>query len=154
MARKRGRKAAMAAAGLATAAAPFVLGQHAAEAAQSRKEAAGTIEFVNRDGTTVECDAQLTATHDTDDPNRPELRWDMSVSGNDFSCLEVSVEATASYKDKDGTTQQSSFAAAAPIRGSIARAYSPTSVRLSVRFFECDPIHELPCTLTITASPK
>jgi hypothetical protein len=155
MARRRGRSMAMAAVGLAAAGAPFVLGQQVAGAAESVASDSGSLQFVTFSGATVECGAALTAIHDTDFPDQPELSWFTGLSG-DGSCFEdFSTASTATYKDEGGTTRRSHFFAAGTASGNIQGAYDDTSVTTVFNFDNCDPEQSGgQCSITLTASPK
>jgi hypothetical protein len=156
LARRHGRRMAMAAAGLATAATPFVLGHQSVGAAESTAFDEDSLQFVTFSGATIECTATLGATHDTDDPNQPELRWGMGIVGGDVSlCQEaLSTSSTATYKDEGGTTRTARFAASGVGVGAIQGAYDDTSVTTNFIFGNCDPEQSDECILTLTASPK
>jgi hypothetical protein len=143
----------MAAAGLATAATPFVLGQPGASAAEKRAGDAKTTQFVDDGGVSFECTYSLNVTHDTDEPNQPTLQWHLAVFG-DPQCDNVLISTTASYKDVDGITRRSRNLFITDGGGSVEGAYSSPTVTSSYEFFECDPFHEIPCTVTLTATPK
>jgi hypothetical protein len=152
MARRRGRRMAMAAAGLATAAAPFVFGQQASGAAETTATDQGSLQFVTFSGATVQCNATLTAVHDTD-TNQPELRWGMMLNG--AGCFEaLFTTTTATYKDEGGTTRSSQARASSLSTGFVQGAYSGTSVTTVFAFDNCDPQTSGACSITLTASPK
>jgi hypothetical protein len=75
MARKRGRRLAMTAAGLATAATPLLLGQQAAGAAQTEARDEASLTFVDNSGQAVTCGVEVNAQHNTDDASQPTLTW-------------------------------------------------------------------------------
>jgi hypothetical protein len=150
---KRGRMMAMAAAGFATAAAPFVLGQQAAGAAETTATDQGSLQFVTFSGATVQCNASLTAIHDTDNPNQPELRWGMELEG--AGCFDgLTTRTTATYKDEGGTTRSSQALTFELSSGFVQGAYTDTSVTTVFGFDNCDPQRSGACSITLTASPK
>ena len=144
----------MTAAGVATAAAPLLFGQQVAGAAETTATDRGSIEFVTNSGTTVRCDASLTAVHDTDDPNQPVLRWGMNLGG--AGCFDgLSTRTTATYKGDGGTTRRSqALATDGPSSGFVEGAYTGTSVTTVFTWLSCNPDASGACSLTLTASPK
>jgi len=153
MARRRGRRVALAAGALATAA-PLLLGAQAAGAAQTTASDEERLTFVNLSGQPVTCTASITATHDTDDRNQPKLIFS-SVVGSLSSCInDVSTQVTASYKDSEGVTRTVTYGHIGTTTGSITGAYTATTVSARVSFADCDASQSATCAVTVTASPK
>jgi hypothetical protein len=144
----------MAAAGLATAAAPFVLGQGAAQAAQTSAQDSELLQFVTDEGVLINCTASVTAYHDTDDPNNPEMRIYTSVSGDNDCGDGFLTTTTATYRDVKGTPQRTTVSSFGVQSGTYANAKTNTSVRVEVVFLNCDESQGLECSITLTASPK
>ena len=144
----------MAAAGLATAASPFVLGQGAASAAQTSAQDSKTLQFVTDEGVLIGCTGSVTAWHDTDDPNNPEMRVYTSISGDNDCYDYFLMTSTATYRDKNGTPQRSVVSSYSIQSGTYANAKSNTSVRVEFVFLNCDESQGLECTIRLTASPK
>jgi hypothetical protein len=147
---------AMAVAGLAAAAAPFVLGQQSVGAAPSTASDEDSLQFVTLSGATIQCNASMQATHDTDDPNQPELGWTMGLGGSSTLCFEnFTTLATATYKDVGGPTRRSQHFSPGLAAGTIQGAYTDTSVTTVFAFGNCDPAQSGgQCSITLTASPK
>jgi len=144
----------MAAAGLATAASPFVLGQGAAHAAQTSAQDSETLQFVTDEGVLIECTGSVTAWHDTDDPNNPEMRVYTSISGDNDCYDNFLMTSTATYRDKNGTPQRSIVSSYSIQSGTYANAKTNTSAKVEFLFLNCDESQGLECTITLTASPK
>jgi hypothetical protein len=155
MAHRRGRRMAMAAAGLATAAAPLVLGQQPAGAAVTTANGGKTWVLVTSSGAFVECTATLSATHNTDDPNHPRLSFGTGFGGQSAACFDIETSITATYKDSEGVLRTVDFSLfAGPTGGNIDGAYTATSVRADFHYKDCDPNRNASCDVTVTASPK
>jgi hypothetical protein len=151
---KRGRRVAMAGAGLATAAAPFILGQQVAAAAQTSASDIETIRFIKEDDHFItECTASLSTVHNTDDPNQPSLSFTTGLTDGP-GCLDVGIQVTASYKDQDGITRTADFAATSTSSGTVRGAYTNTTVTAQYFWFSCDSTQSSRCSVTLTASPK
>jgi hypothetical protein len=144
----------MAAAGLATAATPFVLGHQAAGAAETSASDSETLQFVTFSGAELECTGFLTVVHDTDDGNQPALKWNLGLDGDDECRDAYTTDTTASYKDGQGTARTTNVFALGLSVGDVRGAYTNTSVTTVLRFDNCDPFHGLPCSMTLRASPK
>jgi hypothetical protein len=154
MAGRRGRRAAMAAAGLMTAASPLLLGQQVAGAAVTSANDEDSLTFVTDSGQPLTCTTSVTAQHNTDNRNQPALTWSSGRSGQ--GCFEnVFTALTVTYKDSEGVTRTLSYGTfdAGP-SGTITGAYSATSVRSDVHFFNCDEGRSATCDITVVASPK
>src|SRR4051794_2926737 len=153
MARRRGRRMAMAAAGLATAA-PLLLGHQVAGAAQTTASDEDRLTFVTLSGQAVTCTASISARHDTDDPNQPKLIFSSSVGGVASCINDVGTEVTATYRDSEGVTRTVTYRHAGTTQGSITGAYTATTVSARVSWSDCDASQSATCDLTVTASPK
>ena len=151
---KGGRRVAMAAAGLATVATPFVVGQTGAAAAESQAIAGGDLTFVATGGQTVTCHADLIVVHDTDDQTHPALAFNTFLSGAGPCLQDLRTTTTASYRDADGRAQTSVVTALETTAGRIGGAYGPTSVTTVVQYMSCDEAQSESCSLTLKASPK
>ena len=144
----------MAAAGLATAAGPLLFGHQVAGAAQTTDSEEKRLTFVTSSGQAVTCTASVSATHDTDNPNQPKLIFSSSV-GSVAPCInDLSTEVTATYHDSEGVTRTVNYDHLGTTRGSITGAYTATTVRTRVTWFDCDASQSATCELTVTASPK
>jgi hypothetical protein len=149
-----GRRMAMAAAGLMTAAPPLFLGQQPAGAAETTDQDSAALTFVTDSGATVTCTGLVSATHDTDVANQPELRFGTGLSGPG-SCFEiVFITATASYKDQDGITRTARFVTSDTSSVTIQGAYTNTTVSVNYDWVNCDETQSATCEVTVTASPK
>jgi hypothetical protein len=149
---KRRRSGARIGAGLLLAASPLIIGQQAAGGAVTEAEDEAILEFVDYDGVLNECRSVLAASHNTNDPNHPELLVGLGlavISGP--SCFDVGSTIEATYKDDDGVRRS------ALVGGDFLQldgAYSEISVSLTARYTQCDPVHELPCEVELHAAPK
>jgi hypothetical protein len=154
MARRRGRKMAMAAAGLATAATPLLFGQQVAGAAVTTADDEESLTFVTQGGATVTCTASVIAVHDTDNADQPRLEWNTSLTG-DAECFDDFLTfVTATYNDSEGVTRTATFSASGATGGGVTGAYTATSVSANVNFRNCDSTQSTSCEVTMTASPK
>ena len=155
MARRHGRRMAMAAAGLATAATPLLFGQEVAGAAVTAADDSVSLTFVtNNTGQTVTCTASLDARHDTDNSSQPELTWATGLEGVPACFESFSSFVTATYKDSEGVTRTVTGSAFKTTSGSATGAYTATSVRADITFFNCDFSRSAACDVTLIASPK
>ena len=144
----------MAAAGLLTAATPFVLGQQAAGAAVTTDEDAAEVTFVTRSGgQTITCLADVFATHDTDDADQPELQISSSLSGPQVACIDAVGRITATYEDQDGITRTARVDATGAPGLVVQGAYTGTSVTVHFFWNDCETSVSV-CEATLTASPK
>jgi hypothetical protein len=152
MARRRRRRMAMAAAGLATVAAPLVLGQQAAGAAANTVTGSSSITFTGLDRQTVTCTVNLRATHDTD---LNELDAFATSSGNGPSCRsDVLFVLTLSMKDEDGDLRQAEGQAYNSEYVWADHAVSSTSATVVAYFNDCDFGSNPSCQASVTVSPK
>src|SRR3954452_11916931 len=152
MARRRERRMAIAAAGLATV--PLLLGHQVAGAAQTTAHDEDRLTFVTSSGQAVTCTASISARHDTDDPNQPELIFSSLVGGVAPCINDVATEVTATYRDSEGVTRTVTYSHLGTTQGSITGAYTATTVSTRVSWSDCDANQRATCDLTVTASPK
>jgi hypothetical protein len=144
MAHKRGRRLAIAAAGLA-AAAPFLIGQQVAGAAVTSAAENKRLTFVDDNGQTLTCDVGVNGLHDTDDRGQPKLFWGGSRIGS--GCFDIAfTDVTVTYKDSEGVGRTLRFGTYDDVpSGSVTGAYN---------FTTCDERRSATCTVSLTASPK
>ena len=154
MARKRGRRAGLAAVGLLTAGTPLVLGAQPAGAAETFDEDEVELTIVTESGgDTIECFAHLTAIHDTDDADQPTFDFGVGVGGDTAACIDTAVTMTASYKDQDGITRTTTVSSTGGPAAVVQGAYTNTTVTAEVFWSDCDTTVAV-CEATLTASPK
>jgi hypothetical protein len=156
MARRRGRRLAMTAAGLATVASPLLFGQQTAGAAQTEAEDEASLTFVDNSGQPVTCTVGMFARHNTDDADQPTLTWSTTRVGQPQGCYGTAVTAlTANYKDSEGVIRRSTYTTFDDtLIGTVTGAYTATSVRMDTFFLNCDESRSATCEVTVTASPK
>lgn len=144
----------MTAAGLATAALPLLFGQQVAGAAVTTAQDEQGLTFVTGTGQTITCTSSLETTHNTDNANQPRLEWRTLLSGAQACFEAIATDITATYKDSEGVTRTLHSGARSVTAGSVSGAYTATSVRADVHFFNCEPQQSASCDVTLTASPK
>jgi hypothetical protein len=149
-----GRRVALAAAGLATAAAPLLLGQEVAGAAATEAHDEQALTFVTSTDETITCTVSVDAFHNTDNANQPTLAFVTGISEPEACFESLTTVLTASYKDSEGVTRTVNYEAGGTTGGTITGAYTATSVRAAVHFNNCDPNESASCDVTVTASPK
>ena len=153
MTRRRGRRLAMTAAGLATAATPLLLGQQAAGATIPPPSDQKTLDFVTRAGERLSCRVSLYVTYH-DGPDQPQLLWATVMDGPTGCVDDFATGVTATYKDSEGVVQTVTSLGPGETGGSVTGAYPATSVSANVYFHNCDSVQSPSCSVTVAGSPK